>query len=134
MSATNNGRQPRIHFPEFPVEWWMITGEWYEQVQEASIATAENPNASGRVFMKRRCATTVFNQHPILFSIVNLMAGRGEYAVLEALPITKKMYDFVMSGQNPPEESAAAQASEIAQRIDAEKNNTPEPDDTSKGN
>lgn len=117
MTITNNGNQPKNPFNR--TEYWMVSGEWEQIFSEPSIATADNPNAQGRQFVKRMTASEVINCHPMLHAMQVTASQnprpRNNYIILYALPITKEQFEFIM-GLQP--NAAPAEVIKIADLMD----------------
>lgn len=119
MSAENNNGAGK-HEVKIPTEYWMIACEWTEIIQEPSVATADNPTASGKKFARRRMENGVSSVHPIIYAS-QMMQGRQDFVVTWAVPISKFYYDLVMS-PTPTQQ----QVSDIADKVEKEEKEKPD--------
>lgn len=127
MSSGPNGNggapqpfDPAKQFPFYPPEWWMVTEQWTELIEESKV----DPNSLGRTFTKTRTFTRAIAVHPLAHHTAGMAHGLANYAIINSVPITKKLYDWWVDVTTPPAakkaEETKAKVIDIADRITRE--------------
>lgn len=107
-----NGNGPGLQYPFYPPEYWMITEEYIQIVESGSAL--DNTLRRAPMRMKR---TRAIQTHPLAHHMMGMVNGIEGYAIIEALPITKKLFDWWVGMFEQP---AIAKVDEIATKIENE--------------
>lgn len=108
MSSTN-GNKPEEKSPFLQEEYWMVTGTWKQLFE---VPGQDGIVGSNKQIVERVFVTEVTNKHPAVHCS-EMVQVRNQYAVMETLPIPKKVYDWIMG-------PAKTQVDEIASRVEKE--------------
>lgn len=119
MSNENGNKphdlDPAKQFPFYPPEYWMITEGWTEVIEESKVEIG----SQGRTLTSTRQSTRAICVHPLAHYAAGRTHGLRNYAILNSVPITKKLYDWWIDITVP---QAAQQATEITEKVLEEKN------------
>lgn len=107
-----NGSGPGLQYPFTPPEYWMITEEFIQIVESGSAL--DNSLRRAPMRMKR---TRAIQTHPLAHHMVGMVNGIEGYAIIEALPITKKLFDWWVSMFEQP---TNVKVDEIVTRVEKE--------------
>ena len=78
-------------------QYWFVTEEWSEFVQNSPIATLENPNPQQMRGFVRRKQNLVIAMHPVAHAVLQQASGKSDYVLTDPLLIKRELYDWVIS-------------------------------------
>lgn len=77
-------------------QYWFVTEEWNELVQNSPIATPDNPNPQQMRGIVRRKQNLVIAMHPVAHAVLQQASGKSDYVLTDPLLIKRELYDWVI--------------------------------------